>query len=931
MVLAFGIVGGLPSGLVTFVFTDVEGSTRLFQRLGDRFIAMLEEHRVVVRAAVAARGGVVLNTEGDGFFIAFGDAAAAVEACLDAQLALSTHPWPEEGELRVRMGLHTGVAEPTADGDYLAVAVHLAARIASTAHGGQVILSSETARRVRRRLPGDAALGDRGAFRLKDFDEPERLFQLVHPGLRGAFPPLRASPVQSRGLPDARTSFVGRRAELKSLLDLVGRVALVSVVGPGGAGKTRLALETGARLATRFEAGAQLCDLSPIVDPQLVPAAIASALGVDHAAGEDPLEAVVRALTGLGALLILDNCEQVLDAVASAVDVLLVGVHGLRVLATSREPLGVAGEQVWRIAPLELPPADAGPEQIRDSESGRLFEERARSAQTGFAITADNAPAVREICNRLEGLPLALELAAASVGTMSISTLAARLADRLPALGTGHRRSLSRHRTLEATIDWSYQLLSPEQRQLLMSLSVLAGGFSLDAAEALGRSAGRLEVLVSLVQKSLVVWDSDANRYRMLDSIRQFASDRLSEDDARMNSAWAAHADFFAQRAQEAGAELTGPRQARWLEVLDADHDNLRRALTYVSVDRRDVEGALRMLTALHRYWMIRADHGEWIAIALPLLERSHTTVSDAVRGRALVAATMLFTYENTAEATRFGEEAVEIGHRIRDNAVVAEAMALLAALSLFRGEPDPALAERAVALSRQVGDPVIVGLALLGHGLTQSGHQPSLQRQIYEDAVIVASQSGDDFVRYLVTGNLGIVHLELGDLDAAHSCCEDAVELGETLGYADSIVRENLGQVLLRKGDLEGAADVLAASLRGGGLSRYQSATAVLGIARYAIAMGEWHYAAVLHGFADHALRATGMVAVASEAELLRAEQGLLRDRVAERFDSTYQAGALMSWEEARRLALEVTAGRLSDPAAAIRGRGSSVEPPRS
>jgi predicted ATPase/class 3 adenylate cyclase len=695
----------LPSGNVTFLFTDIEGSTRMFHHLGDAFVGVVEDHRAIVRGALADHGGVEVSTEGDGFFIAFADAAAAVAACLAIQQALAAHAWPDYGEVRVRMGLHTGIARPT-NGDYLAIAVHQAARIAATTHGGQIIVSSDTSRLVDRVLPADCSLADRGLFVLKDFDEPARLFQLLHPTLPAAFAPLRAPPAQSRSLPDVGTTFVGREGDVKNIVDLLDEIRLLSIVGPGGAGKTRLALEIGARLATKFEAGTQLCDLSPITDPALVGRTIASAFAIRNTPDSDSLEAVARTMAGGDVLFVLDNCEHVIDATASAVESLLSQTRRLRILATSREPLSIPGEQVWRIMPLDIPEVDDAPDVVGATESGHLFEERARRVLPGFAITVQNAPAVVSICRQLEGLPLALELAAAQVAVMDPSAIADRLSGRLQKLGSGSRRGMDRHRTLEATIDWSYQLLDDDERRLLNALSVCAGGFTVEAVETICATDDAVELLTDLVQKSLVIWDPDSGRYRLLETIRQYAADRLAGDESEHERARDAHVYCYYRLACTAESALTAAHQGKWLEALSHDHDNLRRAIAHLTTQPDDAERALRMLTALYRYWLIRANLAEWIALIRPLLEHTGTEIPAPVRGRGLMAAALVSIYEDTSLARQLGETALEIARRMDDDTLRADAMSILAAISHFQGDHDPAVGEQALTLSRRIGNP---------------------------------------------------------------------------------------------------------------------------------------------------------------------------------------------------------------------------------
>ena len=407
------------------------------------------------------------------------------------------------------------------------------------------------------------------------------MYQLTHPDLQPTFPPLRAAPAIPHNLPEVRTSFVGRHEELAALAELVTVSRLVTVVGPGGAGKTRLCLELAARLAPNFEAGAQLSDLSPLVDPSLVQVTIAALYGVRDTGGADLIHAVGRELAGQPALLLLDNCEHVLDAAASAVEGLLAAAPGLRVLATSREPLGVEGEQLWRIAPLAVPRSDASTQEIGYNESVRLFQDRARLAQPTFTLDEQTAAAVASICRQLEGLPLGIELTAARVAAMSAATIAARL-DHLTQAPALQRRTTGRHRSLDATIDWSYQLLNSEERRLLRSLSVFAGGFTLEAVEAVAGTERPLDGLASLVNKSLVVYTAQSERYHLLETIRAFARARVHEaGDA--DQVALRHLRWCAAFAEPVWESSLTSREDQLLAAVEHEIDNIRAAASWAA------------------------------------------------------------------------------------------------------------------------------------------------------------------------------------------------------------------------------------------------------------------------------------------------------------------------------------------------------------
>jgi predicted ATPase/DNA-binding SARP family transcriptional activator/class 3 adenylate cyclase len=644
----------LPRGNVTFLFTDVEGSTRLLQRLESGYADVLEMHRRILRSVIAACGGIEVNTDGDGLFAAFADAGLAIIACLDAQRALTAQAWPDGADIRVRMGLHTGIARPNEEGDYHAVAVHQAARICAAAHGGQVLMSADTARMVRHFLPPEAVLVDRGAFMLKGFDEPERIHQLTHPALRSVFPPLRASPAQSHNLPDLRLSFVGRKADSESIEQMLENDRLVTLVGPGGAGKTRLAVELGARLAERFEGGVHLCDLSPQSDPALVPAAIAEALGVREAPGRDALGDVSEVLGDRDALLVLDSCEHLVAGVAAAVDCLLSEAPNLRVLATSREPLGVTGEHLWRLGPLDVPAVD-DLQEVRDSDAVALFEGRARLGQPTFAVTEANAAAVADICRQLEGLPLAIELVAAQIASLPPSAIADGLREAPQALDAPSDRPVDRHRNLEATVDWSYQLLDDDSRHLLRLLSVFANGFTVEAARAVADAEDTLATLTKLVNKSLVVWDPDASRYRILESIRTFARARL-EEAGEADTAGARHVAWCASLADELKAHSRSGANHEAYDVFNRELDNFRVALDWAarhsSLEETSLAGAVHADS--------RRVRPDWWVVAVPDRGYYEQVETDDDIGFPLVPIPRRFRLE--AEQATIGRRSVQRG-----------------------------------------------------------------------------------------------------------------------------------------------------------------------------------------------------------------------------------------------------------------------------
>ncbi|MBA3687335.1 MAG: tetratricopeptide repeat protein [Chloroflexi bacterium] len=632
----------LPTGTLTFLFSDIEGSTRLLTALGAAFGPLLERHQALLRGAFEAAGGVEVATEGDSFFVVFRSAASAVAAAAAAERALAAEPWaPAADAVRVRMGLHTG--EGTLGGDnYVGIDVHRAARIAAAAHGGQVVISESTRMLVSRSLSDDLRLRDLGEYRLKDLEQPERLTQLLVQGLPEDFPSPRTLETPSN-LPPQMTTFIGREREAEEVAELARRSRLVTLSGPGGTGKTRLSLQVAAQLRAEFGGGAFFVDLSPIVDPALIPTTIAAALGLREQPNRPVLESLQAHLRDLQLLLLLDNFEQV-QAGAPLVGHLLEAAPQLSILVTSREVLHLRGEQEYPVPPLGLPDLAMLPplEALSRYDAVALFIHRARAVRPDFAVDNDNAPAVAAICARLDGLPLAIELAAARVKLFAPSAILAHLEKTLAFLTSTARDLPERQRTLRGAIDWSHDLLDTTERTLFRRLSIFVGGCAADGAQAVCDPDGALGIdmldgLASFVDKSLLTQatgDDGEPRFGMLETIREYAAERLAaSDDAE--PVRRRHEDLFAGLAEQAATELLGPQQKAWVDRLDADRDNLRAALQHAADDGR-IELALGLGAALWRFWQRRGQLAEGRTALEGLLGRPEAASPTQARARAL-------------------------------------------------------------------------------------------------------------------------------------------------------------------------------------------------------------------------------------------------------------------------------------------------------
>ncbi len=590
----------LPSGTVTFLFTDIEGSTHLWDEHPDAMHDVMARHDEIVRDAIESHGGHVVKTTGDGFHAAFGTARDALDAALSAQQTLAGEPPTDGVSVKVRMGVHTGEAR-VRDGDYYGSALNRAARLMAVGHGGQIVCSHATADLAREALAEGVALVDLGEHRLRDLSQPERVFQVNAPGLTGTFAPLRTLDAFPGNLPMQVSSFVGRERELARVVKALDDARVVTLTGVGGVGKTRLALQAAADVLPRFREGAWLVELAPVRDIDGVVEAFASVFGVSARADQNVEESLVEFLRTKQLLLVVDNCEHLLEAVADLVETLERSCAGVVVLATSREGLSLDGEQNLTVPSLAAPAVDADLETIAQSDAVDLFVQRAQRADADFALTPDNAAAVVEVCRRLDGVPLAIELAAARVTTMSPAELARGLDRRFDTLAGGRRRAVQRHQTLRAAIDWSFDLCSEPERRLLARMAVFAGGATRDAVEAVcpgdpidGRQVFGL--LSGLVAQSLVVAQRDGpdTRYRLLETIREYGEERLAEHD-ETDTLRLRHAEFYRDFARVTTNEMMGPHQIEAGRRFAAEHENVLSAMGF-AVDRGDVDLALGTL-----------------------------------------------------------------------------------------------------------------------------------------------------------------------------------------------------------------------------------------------------------------------------------------------------------------------------------------------
>jgi predicted ATPase/class 3 adenylate cyclase len=791
----------LPTGTLTFLLTDIEGSTRLWESVPAAMDVALDQHNRLLTEVIEDHGGMVVTSrgEGDSFFAVFPSAVSAVAAAGACQLRLNAEAWPEGVVLRVRMGLHTGEARAPGSNQIDHAPINRCARVKAAGHGGQVLVTSTTRDLVNGRLGGGFGLKRLGEFRLRDLAEPELIYQLTHADLPADYPPLDTSSERPSNLPVQVSSFVGRERELQQAEAALGQARVVTLTGPGGVGKTRLALQAAAAAARRFGDGAWLCELAPVRDVGTVDDAAAAVFSLTVRAGQSTHEALVDFLRSKQLLLVLDNCEHLLEAAAALADQLVRSCERLEILATSREGLGIEGERLVPIPPLAIPCSDADLDTVMTAEAVRLFAERAAAVKPGFVVTAGNAAAVAAVVRRLDGIALAVELAAARVPAMTVAELARRLEHNFAVLAAGRRDAVARQQTLRATIDWSFELLSGPEQALLARLAVFAGSATLEAVEVVCSGDGIepdrvFELLASLVARSLVVAEEDGPdvRYRLLETIRQYGEERL-QAASRAERWQARHADYYADLLGRVREHTHDPKpQVFWAVRLSSEQDNLLAAWSW-AISTGNVGTAFKILAgfAPSEVWtnyplvldgeaaleLPGASNHAGYPLALAVnagfaANREDVAAAEKLCRRAAKAnarrnatnwrveqlicaarANIASTRGAFADAARLSEQAAGIARAGGDLADASVELTFAVGNHIFAGdEPNGVpLAHEALALARQIGAPALIATGLLAVGATVAGTDPgqasACLRESRELSTALGYQSGTDLV----------------------------------------------------------------------------------------------------------------------------------------------------------------------------------------
>ncbi len=904
----------IPTGTVTFLFTDIEGSTKRWEADPEAMDAALKQHDAILREVIEHHSGYVFKTVGDAFCAAFSRSSDALAAAIEAQLALGGKDSSAVEGLRVRMGLHAGEVSQR-DGDYFGPTLNRVARLMSIGHGGQVLLS-ETVRLATPATPPETTLVDMGLRRLKDLTQPEHVWQLTIAGLPAQFPPLNSLDARPNNLSSQLTSLVGRESDLEEVKSLLARHRLVTLAGSGGVGKTRVAVQVGADLIDQYPDGVWFVDLAPISDPELVASVAAKVLGISVPEGHSVDAAIPLWLRSKTVLLIFDNCEHVLGAAVGLGDAILKSAPLARILATSRQTLGIPGEAVYNVPSLAVPPETVG---LKAEEALRfgavaLFRDRAVASDTRFVLTDDRASSVAEICRRLDGIPLAIELAAARVKVLGTTNLARRLDERFKVLTGGSRIALPRQKTLAALIDWSYDLLSEQEQKLFRGLGIFAGGFGLEAASAICASEGVgehevLELVASLVDKSLVVADngSEPERFSLLESTRAYALEKLKSLSERESLA-RRHAEYFTDMALRTDKAAGNLPVAAVLARLEPEVDNFRAALEWASKDPHDVALGGSLAGALEQLWYeggLSAEGRWWIGSAL---EREH---EPAIAGRLWVALALLSSGRRKYDC---GERARALYESVGDERGTAHALRSLARglIQMGRLEEAATAATRALAVFREHGDKQGEALCLneLADIAGDSG-DVGAARELYAQTLAAFRLLGDESGHAVVLIDLAELEFRAGDPGQAIRNARDAIEIDSRGKNATNLAIEysNSAAYCIAMGDLDAAHECAGNGLRWA--NKAQSSSKVAWILQHlALIAGlraQVQAAARLLGYVDSKFKELGLERESTERWGYEKLSALLRERLsAAEIEQLAREGAVWSEEKAVAEALK-------------------------
>ncbi len=895
----------LPSGTVTFLFTDIEGSTQLWEKYPEAMKSALAKHDSILKEAIESNHGHIIKTTGDGVHAVFSTAMDGIHAAIAAQKNLfsnSSHS-TSNMEIKVRMGLHTGEAE-LRDGDYFGQTLNRAARIMSAGHGGQILVSEIVAQVATEHLSADVSFLDLGEHFLKGVAQAEKIHQIVAPDMPRDFPPLDSTPTVTNNLPQQLTTFIGRERELKEASERLSTAKLLTLIGPGGTGKTRLSIQIGVEQLANFKNGVWLVELAPISDPAYIIPAIASVFEIREVQNIPLIQLVLDYLRAKELLLVLDNCEHLVEASAQVVDQLFHECPHLKIIASSREALGVNGETIYRVP------------SLKDDEATRLFVERAAKAEPRFRLTDENASSIAQICSRLDGIPLAIELAAARVKLLTPEQIAARLDDRFKLLTGGVRTALPRQQTLRALIDWSYQLLNETEQRALRGLSVFLGGWTFEAAESVVGADEALDGLSGLVNKSLVsVEEQEGNsRYHFLETIRQYAMEKLVESGEAI-AMRDRHLDFILGVTKYSPNRMFGTEDIELLDNIESEHDNLRAALEWATANHP--EKALKLAYGAGGFWVVRDYNNEARTWCNAILEKTETLSGfDAERGRLYgLLEWLCVTLGDHIKGREASERAIVLGTKSNDFITLARAYAVLALTSSFLGDFPHAVAaaEKAESIAREHDLVAELSFALSARAQLEflgSRNFQSSKAALHEAAELVR-KAGFIWASSFMDIGMGHMAAMMGDLDTARAAFGRSAEAAKLLGnkriaYSS---QSEFAHVLRQHGDLDEPLATYRYLLPKWKDLGHRAAVAheLECIAYILVRKEEPERAVNLLGAADSLREAIDSVMTKMEKEEFENEVSALRELLGEdMFNKTWNVGKMLTLDQAIDLALD-------------------------
>lgn len=812
----------IPTGIVTFLFTDIEGSTKLYQDFPESMPAAIEKHNSILNESVNSFNGFVFKTVGDAFCCAFSNPDEAVNAAFDAQTKLSSAEW-NDAVINVRMGIHSGRSEWNGK-DYMGyVTLARTQRIMSSAYGGQILISDDAFGSIGDVKPDNFSFRDLGERRLKDLIQPMKLYQIVSDKIQSDFPPLKTLDARPNNLSVQLTSFIGREKEISEIRKLLSGTRLLSILGPGGTGKTRMALQTGADVIDEFNDGVWITELAPLSDPELVLPTIARSAGISEQPGQKTETTLLNYLKEKELLIILDNCEHLIEEASKTAEKILQFCSKVKIIATSREALRSDGETVFRILSLSHPdPAKKiTPLELSQYEAVRLFIERALTVNPNFRINNDNAPALAQICFQLDGIPLAIELAAARVNILNVQKISQKLNDRFRLLTGGKRTALPRQQTLKAMIDWSYDLLTEKEKKLFQRLSVFTGGWVIEAAEEICTNEEidnfeMLDVHTNLLDKSLIYTSekSGSVRFYLLETVKQYADEKLGEDTGLRRN----HYNYFSSLADHESMKLKGIDQLHWVRLIDTELDNIRAAILWAS--ENDTAEACRLIYTFSEFWKIKGYFLEGLQTCIKILNSGRITDEFSKAKVLFIAALMNQNIGNSAEAERFLEESHNIFRKVNSLSDIGNCLNISGLIYYsFKGDYEKAyeLHNQAISIFRELD--IKSGIAFSFYNISFTVHlrgDSDLAMEYKKESLRIYKELNDLNQVSLVQASIGVFEYKRDNLESAKSYSEESLAIANDLGnkYLICINLINLGCVYIEYRQYEKARQMLEEAL---------------------------------------------------------------------------------------------------------------------